>query len=50
MPVSRRYLMLDGTKVTEVDPTYERRYREHMMNTAAQPCWRNDPTYNMRKK
>lgn len=50
MPVLREYLMPNGTKRTVVDPDYERRYREHMMNTAVQPKQRDDPTYEMRRK
>lgn len=50
MPVIRNYLMPDGSRKIEVNPEYERRYREHMMNAAAQPNWRDDPTYNLRKK
>lgn len=50
MPVLRDYRMADGSKKIEVDPDYERRYREHLLSTAEQPNWRNDPTYNMRKK
>lgn len=50
MQVIREYLMQDGTKKISVEADYERRYREHMLKAAAQPHWRNDPTYNMRKK
>jgi len=50
MPVSRKYLMPNGTKSTIVDAEYERRYREHLMKTAWAPEWHNDLTYNMRKK
>ena len=46
MPVLREYLMADGTKRTWVEPNYERRYREHMMSTAAQPHHTSDPSYN----
>lgn len=49
MPVLRNYLMPDGTRRLLVDPDYERRYREHMMNVSVQPNWRNDPTYNLRR-
>lgn len=49
MPVIRTYKMADGTTRTEVDPDYERRYREHMMNSAEQPKFRDDPTYEMRR-
>lgn len=49
MPVIRRYTMPDGTIRDLIDPDYERRYREHLMSTAAQPTYDKDPTYNMRK-
>lgn len=49
MPVIRNYLMADGSRKTEIDPDYERRYREHMMTTASYPNWRDDPTYEIRK-
>lgn len=42
--------MPNGTRRTEVDPDYERRYHEHMMNSAAQPSYKDDSTYNMRKQ
>ena len=45
MPVLREYRMADGSIRREVDPEYERRYREHMMKAAEQPGWRDDPTY-----
>lgn len=50
MTVIRRYRMPDGTIREIIDPEYERRYREHLLSTSANPTWRNDPTYNMRKK
>lgn len=50
MPVIRNYKMADGTKKTIVPPDYERRYREHMMSAADQPSYKNDPTYNLRRK
>lgn len=50
MPVIRSYKMADGTTRTEVDPDYERRYREHLMEAAVQPKFRDDPTYEMRRK
>ena len=50
MPVIRDYIMPNGTRRTVVDPDYERRYREHIMQTSAAPNWRNDPTYNLRRK
>lgn len=50
MPVIRDYVMQDGTKKSIISPDYERRYREHMMNAAPQPNWKDDPTYNLRRK
>ena len=50
MPVIRDYKLADGTRKTEVDPDYERRYREHLMSRSDHPNWRNDPTYEMRRK
>lgn len=46
----RNYKMADGRRMTEVDPDYERRYREFMMTSPDQPNWRQDPTYNLRKR
>jgi len=50
MPVMRDYKMADGSTRHIIDPDYEHRYREMLMTTAAQPSWRQDPTYNLRKK
>ena len=50
MPVTRNYRMGDGSRRTSVDPEYERRYREMLMETSAQPTYRSDPTYNLRRK
>jgi hypothetical protein len=50
MPVLRDYRMADGSRRTEIDPDYERRYREMLVETSAQPNWKNDPTYNMRRR
>ncbi len=49
MPVYRDYRMGNGEAKTEIDPDYERRYREHLMASSAHPGWREDPTYNLRK-
>lgn len=49
MPVLRDYKMPDGSHKTEIDPDYERRYREHLLHNAEQPAWRDDPTYNMKR-
>lgn len=50
MPVYRNYRMRDGSIQVYVEPDYEHRYREFMMQDAAQKSWRNDPTYNLRRK
>lgn len=53
MPVLRKYRMGDGSTKTVVDQDYERRYREMLIETApadAFPNWRNDPTYDMKRK
>lgn len=47
--VIREYRMADGSIKTMIDPDYERRYREMLMETSAQVNWRNDPTYDMKK-
>lgn len=51
MPVLREYHMSwpNGVR-TIIDPSYEQRYRDHMMKTAAQPGWRIDPSYNWSRK
>lgn len=50
MPVVRDYTMGDGSKRTLVDPDYERRYREFLMESAPHPNWRKDPTYDLKRK
>lgn len=50
MPVLRDYRMADGTKRTIVDPDYEHRYREHLMQVSENPSYKNDPTYNLKRK
>jgi len=50
MPVLRDYSMLDDSKRRVVDPDYERRYREMLMECSASPNWRNDPTYDLKRK
>jgi hypothetical protein len=50
LPCIRDYRMGDGTHKTEVDPDYERRYREHLMQTSSHPSYRDDPTYNLKRK
>jgi hypothetical protein len=49
LPCIRAYTMPDGSKPVEIDPDYERRYREYLMETSVQPKWNKDPTYDMRK-
>jgi hypothetical protein len=50
MPVIRDYVMGDGSRRTTVDPDYERRYREYLMSTSAQPDYHRDPTYHLARK
>jgi len=50
MPVLREYKMGDGSLKTVVDPDYEHRYREMLMEYSQNPSWKQDPTYNLRKK
>lgn len=49
MPVLRDYKMANGTKKEVVDPDYEHRYRDHLMQSRDEPTWYSDPTYNLRK-
>lgn len=50
LPCIRDYRMADGSRLHEVDPAYESRYREHLLSTIAQPSWKNDPTYDLKRK
>lgn len=50
MPVLRDYLMGDGSKRTIIDPDWERRYREHLMNETPHPHFKDDPTYDLKKR
>ncbi len=50
MPVLRDYKMADGSTRNVVDPDYERRYREMLVETSQEPSWKNDPTYSMKRK
>lgn len=50
LPVIRDYTMPNGEQATEIDPEYERRYREHLIESAAHPSYKFDPTYNLRRK
>lgn len=49
MPVIRRYQMGDGSTKEEVDPTYEQRYREHLVSQSFE-SYRDDPTYYGRRR
>lgn len=49
MPVLRDYTMGDGKKKEVVDQDYERRYREHLMETTKYLHYKDDPTYNLRR-
>lgn len=50
MPVIRNYRMADGSTKDLVPPDYERRYRKHLMTAAVQPKWKDDPTYNLKRR
>lgn len=53
MPVMRCYTFANGSIIDSlVDPDYERRFREMVMNNCHNdsPNWRSDPTYNLRRK
>jgi hypothetical protein len=50
MLVIRDYKMADGTTMTMIEPDYERRYREHLMQTTAHPNYKLDPTYDLKKQ
>lgn len=50
LPCIRNYKMANGKVMTEVDADYERRYREHLIRFADNPSWRNDPTYNLKRR
>jgi len=50
MPVWRNYTMANGTVVADVNPDYERRYREFKLNTSEAPSFKQDQTYNLRRK
>ncbi len=50
MPVLRKYRMGNGSTKTEVDPDYEHRYREHLMQVSEHPNYRDDPTYNLNRR
>lgn len=50
LPCIRAYRFADGQTKTEIDPAYERRYRQHQMETSDHPSWKDDPTYELRRK
>lgn len=50
MPCARDYEMRDGSRMTIVDPEYERRFREFCMEINKHPDWRDDPTYDLKKQ
>lgn len=50
LPCIRNYIMRDGSRKIEVDPDYEHRYREFLMETSTHPDFRNDPTYDLKKQ
>lgn len=50
MLLRRDYLMADGKRIDFIPPDYEQRYRTHLLTSTYQPTWRDDPTYNMRRK
>lgn len=49
MPVIRDYRFGSGERKTLIDPDYERRYREMLVNTTTHVEWYNDPTYKSKK-
>lgn len=42
--------MTDGRILTDVDPEYERRYREFMVTNSLAPSHFEDPSYHWRRK
>lgn len=50
MPVLRDYRFGNGERKTVIDPDYERRYREMLVETSTNPEWNNDPTYDLKRK
>lgn len=50
MPVLRDYTMGDGSIRHIIDPDYERRYREMLIQISDHYNWRNDPTYDLKKQ
>lgn len=52
MPVQRDYKLRDGTTLSTVDPAYESGFRQFLLDTnpGRLPDWRDDPTYNLKRK
>lgn len=50
MPVLREYRMANGTTRTVIDPDYERRYREMLMQSNNAIPYNRDPTYDLKRK
>lgn len=50
MPVLREYHFADGSNREEVDPDYERRYRRMLMESSCHIGWKQDPTYERKRK
>lgn len=52
LPCIRRYRFGNGETKIEIDPDYERRYREMLVNTPdpTHPDYRSDPTYHLSKR
>lgn len=50
MPVLRDYKMANGEVRNVIDPEYERRYREMLVQTSIEPSWKQDPIYHMKRK
>ena len=49
LPCIRDYRMGNGEIRTEIDPNYEHRYREYLLESTNHISWRNDPTYDLKK-
>jgi len=50
MPVMRDYRFANGEVRTVVDPDYEQRFRQHMLEAGPGDYFRFDPTYNIRRR
>lgn len=51
MPVDRKYVGRDGKPMGEITPEYESGFRAFLIETMTQlPNWRNDPTYDLKRK